>query len=193
MFQRNVRPRVYLFYVLSESAKMDAGGEIARKNILAYSNPPNHPTANHPVTQSGQLDVTMLAHQLTAQPPCIISCFPLPLPHRPVVSVFPKTSINNLLFSHYNAHNRGCATVQCSTTTTSSCHPNGLLQRTVTTNRQERKAAQKRRSFRRRQAPITNAQRKTIRLLWPKHGLNPDYARRCWYPFLVMLMCFHRL
>lgn len=55
--------------------------------------------------------------------------------------------------------------------------------------RHERKAARKRRSFRRRQAPITKGQRRTLRVLWPKHGLDMDFAERycCCYLFLL---CF---
>ncbi|CAM9820398.1 unnamed protein product, partial [Sphacelaria rigidula] len=43
--------------------------------------------------------------------------------------------------------------------------------------RHERKAARKRRYFRRRQAPITKGQRRTLRVLWPKHGLDMDFAQ----------------
>ncbi|CAM9352434.1 unnamed protein product, partial [Ectocarpus sp. 4 AP-2014] len=44
--------------------------------------------------------------------------------------------------------------------------------------RHERKAARKSRSFRRRQAPITRGQRRTLRELWPKYGLVMDFERR---------------
>lgn len=44
--------------------------------------------------------------------------------------------------------------------------------------RQERKAAQRQRSYRRRQGSITKRQRRTLRGLWPTHGLEMDFARR---------------
>lgn len=44
--------------------------------------------------------------------------------------------------------------------------------------RHERKAARRRRSFRRRQSPITRGQRKTLRELSPKYGLAMDYKDR---------------
>lgn len=47
--------------------------------------------------------------------------------------------------------------------------------------RHERKRAQKSRSFRRRQAPITRGQRRTLRELWPKFGLVTEFSAR--YPF----------
>lgn len=122
----------------------------------------------------------MLEYQLFSPPACTIKASGA---HNLGVSVLPKTNINWWCGHNYarQRNHARCATVQLSTTTTdsSSLNANGLLQTTGTaTSRQERRAAQKRRSFRRRQAPITNGQRKTIRLLWPKHGLDPDYARR---------------
>ncbi|CAM9468450.1 unnamed protein product [Discosporangium mesarthrocarpum] len=44
--------------------------------------------------------------------------------------------------------------------------------------RRERKAAKKKRSFRRRQAPITRGQRKVLRDLKQRYCLSPDHARR---------------
>lgn len=44
--------------------------------------------------------------------------------------------------------------------------------------RHERKRAQKSRSFRRRQAPITRGQKRTLRELWPKYGLLTDFNAR---------------
>lgn len=45
-------------------------------------------------------------------------------------------------------------------------------------SRHERKRAQKSRSFRRRQAPVTRGQKRTLRALWPKYGLVTDFADR---------------
>lgn len=44
--------------------------------------------------------------------------------------------------------------------------------------RHERKRAQKSRSFRRRKAPITRGQKRTLRELWPKYGLLTDFNAR---------------
>lgn len=52
---------------------------------------------------------------------------------------------------------------------------------TMVLPRHERKAAQRRRSFRRRQGFITKAQRRTLRELWPVHGLEMDFSRRYAY------------
>lgn len=71
------------------------------------------------------------------------------------------------------------ATASTVTTTTTTTHAsNGDDDRALVISRQERKRARKTRSFRRRQAPITRGQRRTLRELWPKYGLVGDFNAR---------------
>lgn len=56
--------------------------------------------------------------------------------------------------------------------------PLPATRRSLAIPRHERKIARKTRSFRRCQAPLTRGQRRTLRELWPKHGLLMDFKSK---------------
>lgn len=72
-----------------------------------------------------------------------------------------------------------CSGEPAAAVTTAAAHASGGDDGGVLAiSRQERKRARKTRSFRRRQAPITRGQRRTLRELWPKYGLVGDFNSR---------------
>ncbi|CAM9506859.1 unnamed protein product [Ectocarpus sp. 12 AP-2014] len=104
---------------------------------------------------------------------------------RPRMTSF--ASIGQLTFAGPRFHVAGWHLVSCCSAsgsdnvpTTRTTHASSSIGRDgmLAMPRHERKAARKSRSFRRRQAPITRGQRRTLRELWPKYGLVMDFERR---------------
>lgn len=94
-----------------------------------------------------------------------------------IASTSARTSVFFGCQSEKNEHGWWCpraATGVLLSSTSPSLPADGVL----AIPRHERKAARRRRSFRRRQSPITRGQRKTLRELSPKYGLAMNYKHR---------------